>query len=216
MSDILPIKRSKAQARRFYDRISGVYDTLTASEQALIKLGLQRLQIQPGEAVLEIGPGTGSGLEIIAKNHPGVLCGLDLSRRMLQKSQHKTRNAQPQPIHIQGDGVNLPFQKAFFDAVYMSFTMELFSQADITALLDECRRVLTSSGRLGLISLVDSPRTLALKIYEHAHQLFPVAVDCRPIPLAHLLETHGFEVKTILKKRNWGLPIHLTLSVKHQ
>ena len=216
MSDILPIKRSKSQARRFYDRISGVYDALTASEQALINQGLYLLQIQPGDSVLEIGCGTGSGLEIMAEGSPAVVCGLDLSRRMLLKSQDKTRNAQPQPMLIQGDGVNLPFKKAIFEAVFMSFTLELFSKADMTALLGECRRVLTSNGRMGIVSLADSPRTLPLKIYELAHQIFPVAVDCRPIPLAPLLESHGFKVNTSIKKRNWGLPIHLTLSSKQQ
>lgn len=70
MSDLLPVQRSKAQARRFYDRISGIYDILTASEKALIKDGLDLLGVQPGERALEIGCGTGSGLKLILESTP--------------------------------------------------------------------------------------------------------------------------------------------------
>ena len=214
MCDLLPIKRSKSQAQRFYDRISGIYDLLTSSEKPLIKQGLQLLAVQPGEHVLEIGCGTGSALNWIHENAPspaGVI-GLDLSYQMLLKSQQKTSAVHPTPLHIQGDGVKLPIPNAVFDAVFMSFTLELFSEADISTLLGECRRVLKSRGRLVIVSLADTPRTLPLRLYELAHRLFPVAVDCRPIPLLDLLGSHGFEVKTAIKERNWGLPVHLTRS----
>ncbi len=216
MSELLPIKRSKAQARRFYDRISGIYDILTASEKSLIKQGLDLLAVQPGEHVLEIGCGTGSGFQWLLETTPPPVwvVGLDLSHQMLLKSKQKNSGAQPQPLHVQGDGVKLPFPKAVFDALFMSFTLELFSEADISALLGECRRVLKSSGRLGVVSLADTLRTFPLRLYELAHQLFPVAVDCRPIPLPNLLEANGFEVKAVINQRNWGLPIHLTLSDK--
>lgn len=214
MSALLPIKRSKAQARRFYDRISGIYDVLTASEKPVIKQGLDLLDVQPGEHVLEIGCGTGSALQWIHNNAstPAGVLGLDLSRQMLLKSQQKTSRLQHPPLLIQGDGVKLPLAKAAFDAIFMSFTLELFSEAEIKTVLGECRRALKPSGRLGVVSLADTPRTLPLRLYELAHQLFPVAVDCRPIPVIDLLQTNGFEVKTAIKERNWGLPIHLTLS----
>ena len=216
MSDLLPIKRSKAQARRFYDRISGMYDILTASEKRLFKQGLDLLEIQPNEHVLEIGCGTGSALQWIYESTPPPVwaIGLDLSHQMLLKSMQKNRGIQPPPLHIQGDGVQLPFPKASIDAVFMSFTLELFSKADISALLGECRRVLKTAGRLGVVSLVDAPRTFPLRLYELAHQLFPVAVDCRPIPLLDVLQSHFFCVKTAIMKRNWRLPVYLTLSDK--
>lgn len=215
MREMLPIQRSKAQARRFYDRISGIYDILTASEQALIKDGLDLLDVQPGERALEIGCGTGSGLKMMLESNPALVIGLDLSHQMLRQSQHKNNELEPSPQHVQGDAVHLPFPSAALDAVFMSFTLELFSEADITAVLGECGRVLTPSGRLGVVALAGTPRTFPVQLYELAHRLFPVAVDCRPIPLVDLLRSNGFKILTAKKERNWGLPIHLTLSTKH-
>ena len=128
MSDLLPVQRSKAQARRFYDRISGIYDILTASEKALIKDGLDLLGVQPGERALEIGCGTGSGLKLILEStpNPAMVIGLDLSHQMLLKSQQKNSGSELSPQHVQGDAVNLPFPSAAFDALFLSFTLELF------------------------------------------------------------------------------------------
>jgi ubiquinone/menaquinone biosynthesis C-methylase UbiE len=149
------------------------------------------------------------------ESSPAMVIGLDLSHHMLRQSQQKNRASDPKPQHIQGDAVRLPFSSAVFDAVFMSFTLELFSEADISAVLDECSRVLTSRGRLGVVALAGTPRTLPVRLYELVHRLFPVAVDCRPIPLVDMLRSNGFETITAKKERNWGLPIHLTLSTKH-
>jgi hypothetical protein len=53
-----PMHRSKAAARAACDRLIGWYDWLAgASEWGLVSAGLQRLAVQPGEAVLEVGGG---------------------------------------------------------------------------------------------------------------------------------------------------------------
>ncbi len=212
MKTILPVKRSKAQARRFYDRISRVYDALTASEAGLIQRSVDLLALQAGESLLEIGTGTGRALHRFAETTPNFksLVGLDLSRRMLLRS--KAKGITPAPLLIQGDGACLPLPAHSFDAVYTAFTLELFSEQDIHLVLAECRRVLKSGGRLGVVALASAPRTLSLRLYEAAHRLFPVAVDCRPIPLPALLAKNGFALITAEKEINWGLPIHLTVS----
>lgn len=214
MNNILPIKRSKLQARRYYDRISRFYDRLTSSEAALIKQGTQLMAIQPDEKLLEIGCGTGRALRFFNKNltGDGVRVGLDLSRQMLLRSQKK--NIIPAPLLIQGEGAFLPIQNDRFNAVFMAFTLELFSEQDIDAVLSECRRVLKPDGRLGVVALGGYPRTLGVRIYEQGHRLLPVAFDCRPIPLPALLETNGFQLIHAEKDINWGLPIHITVSTK--
>ena len=211
---MLPINRSKNQARRYYDRISQFYETLTSSEGGIILQGIKLLAVGPGERMLEIGCGPGTGLKLLAETTPGieVLVGLDLSRKMLLQSQRKQMS--PHSHLIQGDGAHLPLPRDTFDALFSAFTLELFSQEEIHVVLDECRRVLKPNGRLGVVSLAGSPRTLSVRLYELAHRLFPVAVDCRPIPLVDLLEENGFCIQTAEKSLNWGLPVILTVSTK--
>jgi demethylmenaquinone methyltransferase/2-methoxy-6-polyprenyl-1,4-benzoquinol methylase len=217
MRQMLPVKRTKTQAQRFYDRISRVYDALTVSEKRLIRRGVDLLAIQPGESVLEIGCGTGTGLHFIINAAQGVnsVIGLDLSRKMLMQSLSKNIPGKPVPLLIQGDGARLPIISGEIDAILMTFTLELFSAANIGSVLRECRRVLKHGGRLAVVSLAGSPHTLSLRIYELAHQLFPIAVDCRPIPLVELLAENGYQILSAEKIMNWGLPVLLTVSTLH-
>jgi len=216
MNTLRPINRTKAQARRYYDSISRIYDALTAGEADHIQRGADLLALQPGESLLEIGCGTGRALRWFADTAPGVsrLVGLDLSHRMLRHSA--TKRFTPRPGFVQGDGTHLPLQDSCFDAVFITFTLELFTKQDIHSVLAECKRVLKPTGRLGVVALSGSPRTVSVKLYEFFHRLFPVAVDCRPIPLTDLLETHGFQPITAEKGLNWGLPILLTVSIPRQ
>jgi ubiquinone/menaquinone biosynthesis C-methylase UbiE len=65
---ISPVLRTKAEARQFYNRISGFYDCIAGSfEQRYAVHALKLLNIQVGEKVVEIGFGTGEILKKIAK-----------------------------------------------------------------------------------------------------------------------------------------------------
>ena len=111
---------------------------------------------------------------------------------------------------IQGDGVHLPVRDQQFDCAFCAFTLELFSEADMCSVLKEIRRILKPSGRLVIAALTQEPRTPAIRLYELAHQVFPTAVDCRPIPINDLLVQQGFTIETTEKLFNWGLPVQTT------
>ena len=214
MSGMLPVNRLKGQAQRYYDRLSKFYDRLTASEQALIEKGVAILSPSEGEAILEIGCGTGTGLNAIAKglNGNGKIFGLDLAYKMLCKAKQKAFFSQPNVILLQGDAGNLPFKNNMLDAVYSAFTLELFSQAEMQAVLAEMRRVLSPQGRLVIVSLSRSPLNLAVRIYELGHRLFPVALDCRPIPLVEIIRDAGWDIIQTERFMNWGLPVEIVLA----
>ena len=79
-SKILPVLRSKEEAREAYDRISKFYDyTEGIFEKKYINIALKEFKIRKGEVILEIGFGTGNALikiaEYIGKN--GVVYGID-------------------------------------------------------------------------------------------------------------------------------------------
>jgi ubiquinone/menaquinone biosynthesis C-methylase UbiE len=96
--------------------------------------------------VLEIGPGTGHALVALAGSvgPAGQVIGVDLSARMLGRSRRRAVQAgeTSRTRLIQADAHRLPLRAGAFDALFMSFVLELTDTPQIPALLDGCRRVL--------------------------------------------------------------------------
>lgn len=211
---MLPVNRSKGDARRYYDRLSKTYDWLTASERTLIEKGVTVLAPLEGEAVLEIGCGTGTGLDAISGclYGTGKLIGLDLSFKMLAEAKHKKFFSQPDAVLLEGDATRLPIKSGELDAIFCAFTLELFPETEMRTVLNEIHRVLSPQGRLVVVALSRNPRNLAVRIYEHGHRIFPVALDCRPIPLEDIILDAGFTIGHTEKFMNWGLPVEIVLA----
>src|SRR5512140_2028421 len=94
--EISRVTRSKQQAMTAYDRLSRWYDWLSASsEQPLAELGLQKLNAQAGETVLEVGFGTGHALLALAAavGDSGRVIGIDISRGMFKVASEKIARA---------------------------------------------------------------------------------------------------------------------------
>lgn len=199
-----------------YNRFSRWYDLLAgSSERQFVHLGLTMLAVQPGERVLEIGCGTGHGLVALAAAcaPEGCVAGVDISPRMLAISARRTSHRSQPVLLTCADAVSLPFSAQGFDAVFMSFTLELFSDDQIPLVLAECLRVLSISGRLGVVSLAAQPRpNLMARLYEWTHRRLPRWVDCRPIDAARLLQQAGFHLQQHLQLRMWGLPVSLIVA----
>ncbi len=207
--------------RAFYDRISVAYDLLSdASERSARLAGLEALALQPGERVLELGFGTGNEiLDLAAKvGAGGQVCGVDISTGMLAVARKKIETAQlSAPVDLRvADARSLPFADAGFDAVYTSFTLELFPDEDIPLVLAEVRRVLCAGGRLGVVSMAVVPpgeQSSALeRAYVWMHRHFPHIVDCRPIDLETTLKAAGFRLARTIPLEIWTLPVTAALA----
>jgi len=201
-----------------YDRMSRFYDLFTGSEKQFTELGLQMLNIQPGEIVLEIGFGTGQSLIALAHSasETGKVHGIDLSAGMFQVANEKvSRAGLSSRIDLQlGDATRLPFRDDLFDAIFISFTLELFDASEIPLVLGECKRVLHEDGRLGVVAL-EKKECLAVIIYEWFHARLPSIVDCQPIYVRRLIEAAGFEPVNVMEKAMWGLPVEIITARKH-
>jgi len=211
------VTRSKAQAKANYDRLSKFYDLIAASEKPYIDLGLQILGLETGETVLEIGFGTGRAILAMAKaiGDSGVVCGIDISEGMLATAREKVQQAGvSHRVELScEDAAALPYEAYAFDAVFMSFTLELFDNPQVPVVLAECRRVLKDSGRICVVALSKPAHSgIAVRLYEWAHRQFPVLVDCRPIYLQNELYAAGFQPVNIIKKSMWGLPVEIVLA----
>lgn len=211
---------TRKQTQQNYDRMSRWYDLFAASEKKFTEFGLQLLGVKEGERILEIGSGTGHSLVTMAEQvgESGLAAGVDLSpgmiavarKRMYPFGHKQAKGAVRNVGMIQGDGTLLPFAHKSFDAVLLSFTLELFSDDEISVVLNECRRVLRDDGRLGVVSLAKQD-VLACRLYEWGHKRWPALLDCRPIELRKSLETESFRIQAAKVQTMWGLPVEIVL-----
>ena len=202
--------------QRFYDRISKIYDSIAnANEHTAREHGESLLKLQPGERVLEIGFGTGNSLVGFARAVApyGQVCGVDVSSGMCDVARSKLEAAGLEDLvdfHV-GDAIALDWPDDSLDAVFMSFALELFEEEDIARVLQECRRVLKSTGRLGIVGMAtvakgDQASALE-KTYTWIHRHFPHIVDCRPIDFDSELNRNGFDVVQEDRMEIWTMPV---------
>jgi len=213
------VLQSKEEARAFYNKISAVYDLLAEhSEGPVRQAGLNKLALAPGERVLEIGFGTGHSLVQLAQavGPEGRVFGIDLSEGMRAQTQERLEKEQliSRVQLLCGDAAHLPYAGGSMDAVFMSFTLELFDTPEIPRVLAECKRVLRSGGRIGVVALTkEGPEGFAVEAYEWSHRHFPNLLDCRPIFVRRTLEAAGFSIRDATIAKMW-VPVEIVVAGK--
>lgn len=214
------VTRTRDQARSSYDRISKWYDLLAGRfEDPYRRAAIDRLRAAEGERILEIGFGTGHCLVDLARSvgASGRVAGIDLSGGMARIARCRVRKAGlADRVEIRtGDAAALPFAAESFDAVFMSFTLELFDTPEIPVVLRECRKVLRPGGRLAAAAMSREGKAgPMLRMYEWGHRLLPALVDCRPIYLRRALEEAGFEIREAATMPMWGLRTEVVLAAR--
>jgi len=218
MRDIKRVKRSKEEAKINYNKMSKWYDLLSEhSEKRFRDVGLQKLNIQEGERVLEIGFGTGHCILSIARSvgDTGKTYGLDLSEGMLKIATSRIEKAGlSEKIDLQcGDALNLPYPEFYFNAVFMSFTLELFDTPEIPIVLEQCNRVLKKGGRICVVAMSKKEKQGPMvKLYEWLHEKFPNYIDCRPIFVRQSLESAHLKIVNTTMMSFLGLDVEIVLA----
>jgi demethylmenaquinone methyltransferase/2-methoxy-6-polyprenyl-1,4-benzoquinol methylase len=218
---VLPVKRPKTKAKKFYNRISQYYDFLAGPfERKYTERGLKLISIKENQSILEIGFGTGHSFKIMVDKigSAGSIVGIDFSSGMvITAKQHLDNTKLRDYVNLCiGDAGNLPFRNRIFEVIFIAFTLELFDTPEIQQVLSGIKRVLMVNGRFGIVSLSKKGGSkIVIKIYEWAHRIWPVFFDCRPIYLEESLLDANFK---IIKKKSSsmvGLSVELAVAKKN-
>jgi len=214
------VTRSKEEAKASYDKMSKWYDILAGRFERKYKdIGLQKLSVKEGEKVLEIGFGTGHCILALSQSvgNSGKVYGIDISEGMCDIARLRVREAGfSERVELKcGDAAKFPFEANFFDVIFMSFTLELFDTPEISIVLQECRRVLRSGGRICIVAMSKKGKAgVMTKLYEWSHKKFPNYADCRPIFVQKALEDVDFQILDVTEMSMWGLPVEIVLAKK--
>jgi ubiquinone/menaquinone biosynthesis C-methylase UbiE len=126
---------------------------------------LRRMDLRPGERVLDLGCGSGWATRLLARlvtddpHSPGQVVGLDISDEMVRLARAASRDFD-NVMFIQGSAAQIPWEENFFDKVLSVESFYYYPDQDRA--LAELFRVMAPRGRLFiLINLYkDNPYSL--------------------------------------------------------
>jgi SAM-dependent methyltransferase len=184
----------------FLDRSEGVKQLRSAITQ--------RLQLTPGQRVLDLGCGIGGGAIPLAEltGPGGLVAGVDVSSALLEVATRRA-GGNPGIEFRRGDAAAIPYEDAFFDAARCERVF-LYLPDRLRA-LQEIRRVVKPGGRVCImdtevysVSLYSSNPALTRKIIAIVGESLPNPNSARELPALarqaglRAIETQTFAVTT--------------------
>ncbi|MEO5896756.1 MAG: methyltransferase domain-containing protein [Vicinamibacterales bacterium] len=133
-----------------YEKLAKVYDLIFGPTLHPGRLqAIQRMNIQSGERVLEVGVGTGINLALYPTD--AAITGIDFSQPMLEKARERaSRKDMRHTRLLQMDAADLKFADDSFDIVYAPYLISVVP--DPIKVAQEMRRVCRPGGRIIILN----------------------------------------------------------------
>ena len=145
-----------------YDKLAKVYDLFFGPTLHPGRLqAIDRMNIQAGERVLEVGVGTGINLALYPRE--AAVTGIDFSSSMLEKARERAARPDAAPVRLlQMDAAALRFADESFDIVYAPYLISVVP--DPVKVAQEMRRVCRPGGRIIFLNHFLSPNPILSRI----------------------------------------------------
>ena len=133
-----------------YEKLANVYDLAFGPALNPGRLrALKRMQLLPGQRILEVGVGTGINATLYPRDCSIV--GIDLSPSMLEKARERCRRRDAGHVRLLSmDAAALTFPDRSFDVVYAPYLISVVPDPVKVAL--EMRRVCRPGGRIVILN----------------------------------------------------------------
>ncbi len=183
------------------NRIACIYDPLVrfissffGGEAGLRRLTIDKMDLKPGQKVLDVCCGTGTLCAMIAEaiGSNGEVVGVDLSENMLKKAE-KRREDNIRFCYANAE--EIPYADGYFDRASVTFGLHEMPHPVRMNVLSEMRRVLKPGGRITVLDYAHPKRTLVvllLKIWMLVEG--ETARDFIRRDLSSMIEDAGFDV----------------------
>jgi phosphatidylethanolamine/phosphatidyl-N-methylethanolamine N-methyltransferase len=141
-----------------YQKLASVYDfTFGPTLHPGRMQAIQRMGIQRGDRVLEVGVGTGINASLYPRDC--AVTGIDLSSSMLEKARDRVARKNITNVRLlEMDAAGLTFADDAFDIVYAPYLISVVP--DPVAVAREMRRVCRPGGRVIILNHFRSPNRL--------------------------------------------------------
>ena len=182
----------------------GDWDTVSNTIAAVGPALLDRVGIEPGMDVLDVGTGSGGTVSIPAAQRGANVTGSDLTPELFDAARSRAQAAGVEVEWVQADAESLPFEDGSFDRVLSTFGHMFAPRHEQAAA--ELARVVRPGGVVGTCTWATHGATA--EMFKIVGGFMPPPPDFAQSPLLwgdeghirELLEPHGLEVEVFPEK----------------